>query len=611
MLRRLTIFIFFLLVGVTAMKSSPLPINREFLHELEQLMDNGLRFSKDFHIEDILSYEEELIRYYQEKNDEKHLMLTMQMVNYAKTFTGDTDALDDAKAMLQLADSLDYPIGEAIAHFSIGDCYLNTSMVDEALESYKQALKISEQEDGAEWMQANALKLLVPTLINKGDLKEAEEYLQRMERLYKRLPALNDFSMHIYRYYYHISNYNLEQMDYELQQAEKAYELKPYYYHYYLLLYMQAQHDQSKGNYEGALEKYRELIAHSKNIFKGKGNLRYIKEMGKLYTEVEKMKEACEMYQLLYEAYDSISNHNYVSKVNLFKTLYQVDTLTASNTKQWNRVLFFSIVGVILIMLFLLFYIIQLIISNRRVKVAEQQLLEARETSKISMQNKSLLLSNMSHEIRTPLNALSGFSSILTDMNIDNETRLQCYDIIQQNSDLLLKLIDDVVDLSNLEIGKMQFQYGWCDAVSICRNVVDTVEKIKQTAAAVWFETELEELELYTDMARLQQLLINLLINATKFTSEGSIVLKLEKQSDDMVRFLVTDTGCGIAAEKQDSVFNRFEKLNEQAQGSGLGLSICRLIIEQLNGEIWLDKEYTGGCRFIFTHPIKRKEDRK
>ena len=217
----------------------------------------------------------------------------------------------------------------------------------------------------------------------------------------------------------------------------------------------------------------------------------------------------------------------------------------------------------------------------------------------------------MSHEIRTPLNALSGFSGILTDANIDAATRQQCNEIIQQNSDLLLKLIDDVVDLSSLEIGKMQFHFANNDAVFVCRNVVDTVEKIKQTAASVLFETSLEKLEIYTDEARLQQLLINLLINATKFTTEGSIILSLEKQSEETALFTVTDTGCGIAPEKQGQIFNRFEKLNEGAQGTGLGLSICQLIIEQVGGRIWIDHEYTEGARFMFTHPIIPVVNRK
>ena len=151
---------------------------------------------------------------------------------------------------------------------------------------------------------------------------------------------------------------------------------------------------------------------------------------------------------------------------------------------------------------------------------------------------------------------------------------------------------------------------GTHDAIFLCRNVIDTVEKIKQTAAAVLFQTSLEKLELYTDEARLQQLLINLLINATKFTSEGSITLSLEVQGD-MAIFSVTDTGCGIAPEKQGKIFNRFEKLDENAQGSGLGLSICQLIVEHFGGKIWIDSEYTNGSRFIFTHPIHTAEKRE
>ncbi len=166
----------------------------------------------------------------------------------------------------------------------------------------------------------------------------------------------------------------------------------------------------------------------------------------------------------------------------------------------------------------------------------------------------------MSHEIRTPLNALSGFSTILTDANIDIGTRQQCNEIIQQNSDLLLKLIDDVVDLSSLEIGKMQFLFANNNAVAICRNVVDTVEKIKQTSASVLFQTSLENLEIYTDEARLQQLLINLLINATKFTTEGSITLSLEKQPEGVALFAVSDTGCGIAPEKAGCNIQSFRK---------------------------------------------------
>ena len=220
----------------------------------------------------------------------------------------------------------------------------------------------------------------------------------------------------------------------------------------------------------------------------------------------------------------------------------------------------------------------------------------------------------MSHEIRTPLNALSGFSSLLTEEGLDDETRRQCNEVIQQNSELLLKLINDVIDLSSLEFGKLQFCIAQHDAVSICKNVIDTVNKVKQTQAELTFTTELEEMPIETDDSRLQQVLINLLINATKFTPQGSIVLKLEKETNDTVLFTVTDTGCGIPKDRQTNIFQRFEKLNENVQGSGLGLSICQLIIEHIGGQIWIDSEYTEGSRFCFTHPISqtsRKENKK
>ena len=244
-------------------------------------------------------------------------------------------------------------------------------------------------------------------------------------------------------------------------------------------------------------------------------------------------------------------------------------------------------------------------------KQTEQELIAAKERAEESNKLKSAFLANMSHEIRTPLNALSGFSSILTEESIDNETRKQCSDIIQQNSELLLKLINDVIDLSSLEVGKMKFKYERCDAVAICRNVIDMVEKIKQTNANVRFSTSLHSLELTTDNARLQQLLINLLINATKFTPQGSITMELEKQTEDIALFSVTDTGCGISPENQNKIFNRFEKLNENAQGTGLGLSICQLIIEQLGGKIWIDSNYEEGARFLFTHPIYHEQQGK
>lgn len=302
---------------------------------------------------------------------------------------------------------------------------------------------------------------------------------------------------------------------------------------------------------------------------------------------------------------DSLDNLSYVRQINELRTIYQIDQMEIQNQQERNQTILWGILTVFSLSILITILIFHIRSENKRLRHSKEEQEKAQKRARNSIKTKSLFLSNMSHEIRTPLNALSGFSAILTDDSIDNETRRQCNDIIQQNSELLLNLINDVIDLSSLDMSKLVFNFKKCDAVVICRNVIDTVRKVKQTQADVHFVTTLESLPLLTDDSRLQQLLINLLINATKFTTEGSITLEIRKESDDTAVFSVTDTGCGIPPENQGRIFNRFEKLNEGAQGTGLGLSICQLIVEQIGGRIWIDPEYTTGARFVFTHPIK------
>ena len=227
-----------------------------------------------------------------------------------------------------------------------------------------------------------------------------------------------------------------------------------------------------------------------------------------------------------------------------------------------------------------------------------------------AIRKKNLFLSNMSHEVRTPLNAIVGFSTVLAseeDMGMDEEGRKEASDIIRVNSQQLLKLINDILDLSDFEEDNIQFNIKEYDAVKVCNDVVETIRASYKLDVELRFDTELPSLVLETDDSRLRQVLINLLVNATKFTKEGSIVLKLEQSDEQTALFSVTDTGCGIPLEKQKKIFERFEKLNEFVQGTGLGLSICQLIVKYVGGKIWIDETYTQGARFCFTHPFKYK----
>ena len=322
---------------------------------------------------------------------------------------------------------------------------------------------------------------------------------------------------------------------------------------------------------------------------------------------VDEAKADCDAYRKINANRDSVSVQSYRAKVNKERNANMVAQEQLSINEEKSMIMAYYITGLVVVLILLGVGIVVSRKYNRRLKKMREELNEARKVAENSMHLKSLFLSNMSHEIRTPLNALAGFSAILAEDNLDQETRQQFEGIIHQNSDLLLKLINDVVDFSRQQNGEMQFKIEEQDAVEICRNVVETVDKVKRTAAEIRFESDLDSLTLSTDKARLQQMLINLLVNANKFTDKGSIVLTLKKDGN-VAQFSVTDTGCGIAPEKREKIFNRFEKLDENAQGTGLGLSICQLIIEHLGGKIWVDPDYNDGARFCFTHPIERKE---
>lgn len=243
-------------------------------------------------------------------------------------------------------------------------------------------------------------------------------------------------------------------------------------------------------------------------------------------------------------------------------------------------------------------------------EISGKELLIAKDKAEESNRLKSTFIANMSHEIRTPLNSIVGFANVLAIGDTPKEDAQMYYEIIQSNSDLLLRLINDILDISRLETGKVILQYEKCEIISLSRQTLESVSYSKKSNNKFIFESELTDLEIEADPQRLQQVIINLLSNAIKFTDDGIITLKVEIEKDtDIVIFSVTDTGIGIPVDKQSLVFERFEKLNEHKQGTGLGLSISKLIVEKSGGEIWVDPDYKNGARFIFTHPMQRKED--
>ena len=611
----------------TSVLSAHTIANQEKQSILQSLVKRQVLYDDSISIDSVIAWSEQLLPTQQSNEDRTtYFLLQLQLAN-AYTLRGDISlATNRAQLMYEEAKATDYQFGMVVANQAIGDAY-NTiaNMGDKALESYQDALtELSNISDQHPYRTQLLLKMS-NVLQRKGRLEEAEKILEELEKiLYQEPDYPTDFFFCIEKTNFavshgHLSQDYLDEANIWLHKMDSIYQLHPEKFYRFHLDYTTAAYYRAMGNWDKqywkqALDIYSKLQAE----YSGNKRSTYYRwtSLEKIYLcKIQGMAmEACRIYQELYPPIDTLASQSYIRQINTIKAKYQVDKAETASNNEYNKIITSILVGTMALVTLFVLLAILLKRQREKVKLSTQKLATSRINAENAMRAKSVFLSNMSHEIRTPLNALSGFSSLLTEEGLDDETRRQCNEVIQQNSELLLKLINDVIDLSSLEFGKLQFCIAQHDAVSICKNVIDTVNKVKQTQAELTFTTELEEMPIETDDSRLQQVLINLLINATKFTPQGSIVLKLEKETDDTVLFTVTDTGCGIPKDKQANIFQRFEKLNENVQGSGLGLSICQLIIEHIGGQIWIDSEYAEGSRFCFTHPISqtgRKENKK
>lgn len=587
--------------------------NQERLFLLKPLFKYNTPFSTEISTDSITVWEK-LLEPELEEQQHYSLLFQLKLLTVRALITEGhfSLAIDKANSMYQKAKEMSYPLGTALSLQAIGNTYLNSSTPLAAIESYKEALEIISKVPDANQYAKTILTCIILTKLKFRQMTNIEADIQQLESLSNKDKNLGDvFYLNYCQAFYNIQTHHLPEALNYLQQTESINRQCQHSYFFLMIEYLYACYYTESKEYAKALNIFDTILSHTQTAGSYK-SLLILQERAQLLALMGKNEEACQAYESLNTLKDSLDTTNYIRQINALHALYQIDKNELDNLNRQKTILYWSWLTISCIVILIILFIISIKRSNKKLQQSQQELEIARKQEENSIRAKSLFLSNMSHEIRTPLNALSGFSSILTEETIDNETRQQCSDIILQNSELLLKLINDVIDLSNLEVGKMAFNYEQCDAVAICRNVIDMVEKIKQTNAEVRFSSILQSLQLTTDNARLQQLLINLLINATKFTPQGAITLELEKQTEDTALFSVTDTGCGIPKDHQNKIFNRFEKLDENAQGTGLGLSICQLIIEQLGGKIWIDPDYNQGARFLFTHPINkqvRKED--
>ncbi|MCD7901707.1 MAG: ATP-binding protein [Bacteroides sp.] len=508
--------------------------------------------------------------------------------------------------MLEKAQKTNNVYHMAFALQAAGSIASYSNMPTEATESYLEALTIFEKTNETGSFKKLLLIKLIYALFQVNETEKASAYLQQADTLIgenESDPLYPFFT--IYKANFYTASNQLEEalsslgkVQSFIKKINNKEDLLIVSYHYALGSYYE-----KAGNYKKSLHEYEQIpIETARKLDPNRYTILTISKANVL-EKMGREKEACSLLQEMNDIKDTLNMRSYKRQINNLRASYRVNQWDIDNQIKKNQINRWIIFYSIILLAFLILFIFYILKSNKRLAESKLKEEEAKKNAEKSIQSKSMFISNMSHEIRTPLNALTGFSTLLTEDTIDNETHKQCHEIIQQNSHLLLQLINEVIDLTHIEFGNMQFYLKETNAVTICKNVVEMVQRTTQTSADIYFKTNLNSLLLHTDEARLQQVLINILVNATKFTPSGQIILELT-QGRDIALFTVSDTGCGIPQEKQEQIFNRFEKLDELKPGTGLGLSICQLIIKQIGGEIWIDSSYNKGTRFCFTHPL-------
>lgn len=533
--------------------------------------------------------------------------------NRAKTFDRSLQLVDSLKL---LAKEMDYPDGSDMADQALADLYLSRGLKEEGVNLYKEVLLRFEKNNKPLAKQVNIIRLL---MIYGSDDKERLVFIKKMEEIVKRCEKDNieyvtpDLPIYLLEYSverdYLVSYVNLEMTDkigphFEaLLKIAKEHNINPERIDY---LQIKAIVYNILGDYVQAEAIYTRLaeISLSSNSIRDYTNRLW--DLAQVQMKSHKYKQAADNFIRCNVVKDSLANERFDTELAKVHAQHDIDRLKLENTqmelqvsqansRQWK---FYSITGLLSLLCLLLAYV-----SRNRHKIS-LQMKKARDKAEEADRLKSAFLANMNHEIRTPLNAIVGFSQVLVSEE-DPEERQMMANIIQSNNELLQRLIEDVLDISKIESNNMEFRYTDVD-LSVLINEIYNAACLRMPAHV---EARIDlsgPLTLKTDRNRLTQIITNFVNNSIKHTKEGFIRIGYMVENE-AVKFFVQDTGEGIPADKLDSVFSRFVKLDDWSQGVGLGLAISKGLVDKLGGTIGVTSVYGEGCTFTVTFPLSAK----
>lgn len=540
-------------------------------------------------------------------------------------------AINETIALYKKAEKSKHYYGMACSSELLGHIYLSSQQDSAAVEAFqnaynrlketgkyfeKQALLVSSMLES--YLRLNNLDT-IPTLLKEFEglltLKEKEQQQRGIEL------KTNWYQWQLHSFYadLYLRKGEIDKVRVALNKSSSYYEEgmtagSDFSVFYYLYV---------KASYFKKMKKYPEALSTIDFILTDFPEPPCIKLKIDILTEMGKFKEVLSLYQELLHVTRKRNNEAFVHKVNNLQALYDKNDqeirqrelqLVNIQVEAKRRLIIYimsaSIIFLVLILILARFLRHTFKLKNELEKdkssliVSQERLKQEKSNADMADQMKDTFIANISHEIRTPLNTIVGFSALLSEMSFEEEEKKCFIKLIEKNSSLLLDLVNDVLDLSRLESGRTKITITPCELTQCCQILLDGTTKQLAPNVKLTFSPSVSPFTLQTDSHLLSQLLNNLLSNAAKFTPEGEINLAYEtNDAARQVVFSITDTGSGIPTDKQNIIFDHFEKLNEYTQGSGLGLPICRTIAQKLGGSIMIDSAYILGTRFIFVHP--------
>lgn len=548
------------------------------------------------------------------------LFRTKAWYGYFLTNTGNNEqALAWIKASEERANQLGYLDGRDMMRQALANFYIKNKLLKEGEDLYNEILEDMERRDVDLIKRINILRQLFMTCGNfDSRLRYLELYKSYLDYCKaKGIEKLDDENpLYVLEYIYYQSyayeNLNLYRVRRKgnlgdiyksLQMASKILEEHKLERRRLELKNLYASYYWANREYDKAISTFTYLYERYKRAGRETVVVDMLKYRGQVEFEAGQYKEAAIDCFKMARLQDSIRQTTFYKELAEMQAQHETDKLELQNQKMEmeamhaRNVLIFMGVGVLVLVLIcalLVFLVCQKHRLGEQFKLAKEK---AEEADRI----KSAFLANMNHEIRTPLNAIVGFSQVLVDEE-DKETRQEFANIIQNNNELLQRLVGDVLDLSKIDSNTMSLIYKKQDIASLMKEIYNVI-LLRMPDGVELLLDDCEELEMETDRNRLTQILTNLLTNAIKHTREGFIRFGYKK-TDGFVEFFIQDSGEGIPEDKVDSIFSRFVQLDDWSKGVGLGLAICKGLVGQMQGKIWATSKLGEGSVFFVRLPL-------